>query len=102
MVTATQTLGRTRYPLRLASGAGLFRTFAMSRCVIVAVLVGGVAGVWGCDLCAVYNAGAARGESAAGFHVAVAEQFTHSGTLQHEGAEVVDPAGQYRDSAITA
>jgi hypothetical protein len=55
-----------------------------------------------CDLCAVYNASAARGESSGGFHVAVAEQFTHSATLQHNGEDVVDPAGQFRDSSITS
>jgi hypothetical protein len=54
-----------------------------------------------CDLCAIYNASAARGENSTGFHVAVAQQFTHAATLQHEGSEVSDPADQYRDSAIT-
>jgi len=54
-----------------------------------------------CDLCAVYNASAARGESSAGFHLALAQQFTHSGTLQHEGSEVSDPIGQFRDSSIS-
>jgi hypothetical protein len=55
-----------------------------------------------CDLCAVYNASAARGESSAGFHLALAEQFTHSGTLQQNGEEIADPAGQFRDSSITS
>src|SRR4026209_1788521 len=54
-----------------------------------------------CDLCSVYNASAARGESSAGFHLALAEQFTHSGTLQHEGSEVSDSVGQFRDSSIS-
>lgn len=60
-----------------------------------------VPGAMSCDLCAVYNASAARGESGAGFHLALAEQFTHSGTLQEEGSEIHDPIGQYRDSSIT-
>src|SRR5690349_13929964 len=55
----------------------------------------------GCDLCSVYNASAARGESSAGFHLALAEQFTHSTTLQHEGSEAANPIGQYRDSSIS-
>jgi hypothetical protein len=32
---------------------------------------------------------------------AIAEQFTHFGTLQFDGAEVDNPTGQYLDSAIT-
>lgn len=55
-----------------------------------------------CDLCAVYNANAARGEGGTGWHVALAEQFTHSGTLQQDGSEISDPIGQYRDSSITS
>ena len=55
-----------------------------------------------CDLCAVYNSNAARGESSAGFHVILAEQFTHSATLQEDGTRVADPVGQYRDSSITS
>ena len=54
-----------------------------------------------CDLCSVYNSGAARGDTSAGFHVAVAEQFTHSATLQFEGSEVADLIDQYRDSSIS-
>jgi hypothetical protein len=34
--------------------------------------------------------------------LALAEQFTHSGTLQDNGREVSDPIGQYRDSSITS
>jgi hypothetical protein len=55
-----------------------------------------------CDLCAVYNANAARGEGSTGFHLALAEQFTHSGTLQEDGSKVSNPIGQYRDSSITS
>ena len=55
-----------------------------------------------CDMCAVYNANAARGEGSTGWHVALAEQFTHSGTLQQDGSEIADPIGQYRDSSITS
>ena len=34
-------------------------------------------------------------------YAAVAEQFTHFGTLQFEGNEVSNPTGQYLDSSIT-
>ena len=65
------------------------------------LLFAGVTASCGCDLCAVYNSSAARGESSQGFHLTLAEQFTHSGTLQQEGSEIPDPVGQYRDSSIT-
>jgi hypothetical protein len=39
--------------------------------------------------------------SSAGFHLAIAEQFTHSGTLQRDGKEIPDLVGQFRDSSIT-
>lgn len=34
-------------------------------------------------------------------YVAIAEQFTHFGTLQLDGEEVANPTGQYLDSSIT-
>lgn len=34
-------------------------------------------------------------------YLAVAEQFTHFGTLQFEGEEIENPTGQYLDSSIT-
>jgi hypothetical protein len=34
-------------------------------------------------------------------YIAIAEQFTHFGTLQFEGDEVANPTGQYLDSSIT-
>jgi hypothetical protein len=34
-------------------------------------------------------------------YAAIAEQFTHFGTLQFEGNEVANPTGQYLDSSIT-
>src|SRR5204863_4619416 len=37
-----------------------------------------------------------------GFHLALAEQFTHSSTLQEDGRKISDPIGQYRDSSITS
>lgn len=53
-----------------------------------------------CDLCAIYRGTEAK-ESRPGFHVGVFEQFTHFGTLQEDGEEVANDAGQYMDSSIT-
>ncbi|MEY2549020.1 MAG: hypothetical protein QOD64_1602, partial [Verrucomicrobiota bacterium] len=36
-----------------------------------------------------------------GFYVALAEQFTHFGTLQLDGRETPNPTGQYLDSSTT-
>jgi hypothetical protein len=76
----------------------------------------------GCDLCGCYTpqleafpqtaADAAFGQPAGvfttpgrswttGFYGALAEQFTHFGTLQDNGAEIANPTGQYLDSSIT-
>ncbi len=71
-------------------------------CVAVTVAAAGVLPSYGCDLCAVYNASAARGENSPGFFLTVAQQFTHSGTLQDEGEEIPNPFHQYRDSSITS
>src|SRR4051794_29006599 len=38
-----------------------------------------------CDLCAIYRATNARGESSSGFLFTLSEQFMHQGTLQREG-----------------
>ncbi len=60
-----------------------------------------VESVSGCDLCAIYSASQARGESGQGFFAGVAEQFTYFGTVQVDGKEVADPSGQYLDSSIS-
>ena len=73
-----------------------------------------------CDLCGCYTpqfetfptreevifgepAGAIAGGAPwmGGFYGAVAEQFTHFGTLQLNGEEVANPTGQYLNSSIT-
>jgi hypothetical protein len=64
-----------------------------------------------CDLCGCYTpqieAMSQAEMTAAGpmssnrFFFAVAEQFTHFGTLQLDGNEVDNPTGQYLDSSIT-
>jgi hypothetical protein len=60
-----------------------------------------VSHVAACDFCAVYSATKAHGETGPGLYAGVAEQFTHFGTLQDEGAQVANPTGQYLDSSIT-
>ena len=39
--------------------------------------------------------------SPSGFYAAVAEQFTHFGTVQFDGDEIANPTGQRLDSSIT-
>ena len=73
-----------------------------------------------CDLCGCYTpqmeampeaelsafgqtapATAGRGNWLSHVYAAIAEQFTHFGTLQLDGREVDNPTGQYLDSSIT-
>ena len=54
-----------------------------------------------CDLCAIYSASQARGDIGKGPFAGVAEQFTHFGTVQVDGQDVGNPAGQYMDSSIS-
>ncbi|MHB8520162.1 MAG: transporter family protein [Limisphaerales bacterium] len=54
-----------------------------------------------CDLCAVYSASQAQGQTGAGWFGGAAEQFTHFGTAQTDGHRVPNPAGQYLDSSIS-
>jgi len=53
-----------------------------------------------CDLCAVYTATSLR-KSEQGPWIGVAEQFTHFHTLQLDGHEVPNEAGERVDSSIT-
>src|SRR3954471_2988689 len=68
----------------------------------------GVVAARGCDLCGCYTPQIeARPDSTdlsafdKRIYFAVAEQFTHFGTLQLDGNEVENPTGQYLDSSIT-
>ena len=81
------------------------------------LLLGAVPHVRGCDLCGCYtpqleilppDPGSFDQPSARSsptfsskFYVAVAEQFTHFGTLQEDGQEIANPTGQYLDSSNT-
>ena len=66
-----------------------------------------------CDVCGCYMPdpgalsptmspnGGAQASWITNAYFAIAEQFTHFGTLQFEGDEVANPTGQYLDSSIT-
>ena len=60
---------------------------------------------WGganaCDLCAVYRAADARGESGDGFGFTIAEQYIPYRTSQFNGQEVNPPNPDWVDSSIT-
>ena len=43
---------------------------------------------WGCELCAIYSADSAMGQSSGGFSLNVSEQFTPFGTVQLDGREL--------------
>jgi len=70
----------------------------------------GIATARACDLCGCYTPqieamsqsemSAAGPMSSSRFFFAVAEQFTHFGTLQLDGKELDNPTGQYLDSSI--
>jgi len=53
-----------------------------------------------CDLCSVYTAGMAHGETS-GWFAGISEQFTRYDELRDEGHTLHDDSGQYLDSFIT-
>jgi len=53
-----------------------------------------------CDLCSVYTAGMAHGETS-GWFAGISEQFTRYDELRDEGHRIHDDGGQYLDSSIT-
>jgi hypothetical protein len=53
-----------------------------------------------CDLCSVYTAGMARGETSGAF-AGVSEQFTRYDELRDGGHRIHEDSGQYLDSSIT-
>ena len=66
-----------------------------------ALLVSVAAPASGCDLCSIYSAGEARGVLGTGFHASIAEQFSHQGTLQLDGARTTSPVSQSVNSSIS-
>ena len=53
-----------------------------------------------CDLCSVYTAGMAHGETS-GWLAGVSEQFSRYDQLRDQGHRLSDDSGQYLDSSIT-
>ena len=53
-----------------------------------------------CDLCSVYTAGMAHGDTS-GWFAGISEQFTRYDELRQEGHRLSDDSGQYLDSSIT-
>src|SRR5204863_3935748 len=60
-------------------------------------------GVLGCDLCAIYRATNARGESSAGFQMTLSEQYIEYGTLQKDSEryDKLPYKDAYLDTSIT-
>jgi hypothetical protein len=54
-----------------------------------------------CELCAIYNAGSAQGQSESGFLFTIAEQYVAYDTPQFDGEEVSIANPSYVDSSIT-
>jgi hypothetical protein len=54
-----------------------------------------------CDLCAIYSATQAQGETGKGPFAGFAEQFTYFGTVQVDGEKVPNQVGQYLNSSIS-
>ena len=65
---------------------------------LLVAIVPSVAGA--CDLCSVYTAGMARGETS-GWFTGASEQFTRYDELRDEGHRIEEDSGQYLDSSIT-
>lgn len=65
------------------------------------VLVAVAAPVRSCELCAVYNATSASGQSQAGWLLSLSEQFIPYRTLQFDGREVSQSNPDYLDSSLT-
>src|SRR2546430_299951 len=78
--------------------------------IFMSLLASAVVAGRACDLCGCYTPqlnAMPQTESthmpawATGFYGAIAEQFTHFGTLQLDGEKIDNPSGQYLNSSIT-
>src|SRR6202048_1814140 len=92
--------------MRLPCNSHTLKTVLIS----LSVLFGATMCTRACDLCGCYTPqletmpGMEANNSPQwcnGFYGAVAEQFTHFGTVQIDGREVSNPTGQYENSSIT-
>jgi hypothetical protein len=79
-------------------------------CMLLSLLLGSILSAHACDLCGCYTPQletmSAKEPNTSpqwwnGLYAAVAEQFTHFGTVQVDGHEVSNPTGQYESSSIT-
>jgi hypothetical protein len=74
----------------------------LSRIVATLILVSvSVVSARPCELCAIYSASSARGESSSGFLFTVAEQFIPYHTVQLDGQELKFPNADFVDSSFT-
>jgi hypothetical protein len=78
----------------------------MKNTIILAALLGAAAAdLYACDLCGCYTpqveAMPQTDMPHLGLYAAIAEQFTHFGTVQLDGREIPNPTDQHLDSAIT-
>jgi hypothetical protein len=98
-------------PLRRGRFPSFPKEEFMKQLSLLFVLLACASRVAGCDLCGCYtpqlqtlppSKGVGAGSSwVDGFYGAVAEQFTHFGTLQVDGHEVANPTDEHLDSSIT-
>lgn len=70
------------------------------RCGLAAAFLTAASAADACDLCAVYTAGMAHGETS-GWYGGLFEQFTRYDELRDEGHVIHDDSGQYLDSSVT-
>lgn len=70
------------------------------RCGLAAAFLPAAFAAHACDLCAVYTAGMAHGETS-GWYAGIFEQFTRYDELRDDGHVIHDDSGQYLDSSVT-
>ena len=97
--------GRYRERRRLTPSITVRRADAMQTRLLVLVLTLLPLAARACDLCGCYtpqlNSMPKEEMSPSGIYAAVAEQFTHFGTLQFDADEIANPTGQRLESSIT-
>ena len=69
--------------------------------VVLLVVSASIANSRACELCAIYSAGSARGESGAGFLIGLSEQFTAWNNTQFNGEDIDIRDPDHLDSSIT-
>jgi hypothetical protein len=91
--------------LRLTRLASRVQHTSMVRRILIFALIILPLPTRACDLCGCFtpqlNAMPKEEMSPTGFYAAVAEQFTHFGTVQFDADEIANPTGQRLDSSIT-